>query len=181
MRAQLAGTRPLAALSATAGTAAPAPAAAPRTQSGGRWARKSADSARISTRPGTMKQAPPTIAPSVPRSLQAQKIAELGRCRAGEEVDSGDGVFELGRGEPVVLRDAHPPEQGDMGGRAPNAVQPRRPHSRAMSHSGTRTGPAPPRHYCPGSRVGLLKQLVNHRAGQFSQCDDGLLQGARAG
>jgi hypothetical protein len=72
---QLAGSRPSAAFSATAGTAAPAPAAAPTTQSGGCAARKSVESARMITRPGTMKQMPPITAPTRPRSRQAQKIA----------------------------------------------------------------------------------------------------------
>ena len=75
IRCQLDGMSEMAALSATAGTAAPAPAAAPATASGGCEPRKSADRARISTSPGQMKHAPPNSAPTVPRSLHAQKIA----------------------------------------------------------------------------------------------------------
>ncbi len=72
MRFQLAGASPHAAFSATAGTAAPAPAAAPRTQSGGWLAKNTAERARISTSPGTMKHSPPKMAPAGPRSRQAQ-------------------------------------------------------------------------------------------------------------
>ena len=52
------------ACTATAGTAAPAPAPAPCTHSGGEQARNSADSARMQTRPGTMKARPPASAPA---------------------------------------------------------------------------------------------------------------------
>ena len=62
MRFRLAGTRPQAALRATAGTAAPAPAAAPRIQLGGSASKNTADRARMSTSPGTMKHSPPKIA-----------------------------------------------------------------------------------------------------------------------
>ena len=71
-RRQLAGASPIAAPSATAGTAAPAPAAAPLTHRGGWAARNSADRARMTISPGTMKQNPPTRAPSGPRSRHAQ-------------------------------------------------------------------------------------------------------------
>ena len=54
MRFRLAGSRLTAAWTATTGTAAPA-AAAPRTHSGGLPARKSTASARMMTRPGTMR------------------------------------------------------------------------------------------------------------------------------
>ena len=57
---------------ATAGTAAPAPAAAPRTQTGGCPARKTADSPRMRISPGTMKQRPPRTAPAAPLNRQAQ-------------------------------------------------------------------------------------------------------------
>ena len=62
---------PSEACTATAGTAAPAPAAAPATPSGGWAARKTAESSRIKTRPGPMKHNPPTRAPYAPRNRQA--------------------------------------------------------------------------------------------------------------
>ena len=72
IRFQLAGTSRQEVFSATAGTAAPAPAAAPRIQAGGWLAKKTADSARISTSPGTMKHTPPRTAPTAPLRRQAQ-------------------------------------------------------------------------------------------------------------
>src|SRR5664280_290319 len=75
MRFRLAGTSPQAAFRATAGTAAPAPAAAPSTHVGGSLDKKTAERARMRATPGTMKQTPPRMAPTVPRSRQAQKIA----------------------------------------------------------------------------------------------------------
>ena len=83
MRVRLAGASPQAALRATAGTAAPAPAAAPRIQLGGWPARKTADSTTMSARPGAMKQTPPRSAPFAPRSSHAQEMAswvEAGRA-----------------------------------------------------------------------------------------------------
>jgi hypothetical protein len=71
-RCHAAGIRPTAACTATAATAAPAPAAAPRTYRLGVSRSSRAESARIATRPGAMKQTPPTIAPSAPRNRQAQ-------------------------------------------------------------------------------------------------------------
>src|SRR5437764_13679540 len=61
-RRQLADTKELAALRATAGTAAPAPAAAPSTHRGGADSRDSPESPRTLSRPGAMKQIPPTTA-----------------------------------------------------------------------------------------------------------------------
>ena len=75
MRERLPGTSPHAAFRATAGTAAPAPAAAPSTQSGGCLARNTTDNARINASPGTMKQSPPTTAPTAPRTFHAHKMA----------------------------------------------------------------------------------------------------------
>ena len=69
---QDAGTRVAPARTATAATAAPAPAAAPRIHRGGDASRKTTASAMMSARPGTMKAAPPTTAPTRPRSRQAQ-------------------------------------------------------------------------------------------------------------
>src|SRR6476469_2375057 len=69
------GARSRAARTATAATAAPPPAPAARTQSGGVDDRKSAASAMITTRPGTIKPAPPTSAPGHPPTRPAQKMA----------------------------------------------------------------------------------------------------------
>ena len=46
-----------------------------------------------------------------PRAVDGQ----LRRCRAGEEVRGGDGVFELLGLDPLSLLDAHAAEQGDVG------------------------------------------------------------------
>ena len=62
----------MAALIATTGTAAFAPPAAPLIHRGGWAARNTADRARITISPGTMKQLPPTSAPRGPRSRHAQ-------------------------------------------------------------------------------------------------------------
>src|SRR5438270_8067636 len=70
-RSQLAGTSPAAAYRATAGTAAPAPAANPVTAAGGWAAGTTAERTRMSTSPGTMKHKAPTSAPGMPRRSQA--------------------------------------------------------------------------------------------------------------
>jgi hypothetical protein len=75
MRLQLVGLSVHAAPNATAGTAAPAPAAAPSTQSGGCRPRNRSASNRINANPGAMKQTPPMTAPAMPLNRQAQKIA----------------------------------------------------------------------------------------------------------
>ena len=67
--------QPDAAFSATAGTAPPAPAAAPRIHGAGWGARKTADKQRMAASPGTMKHSPPITAPAFPRRRQAQRMA----------------------------------------------------------------------------------------------------------
>src|SRR5215468_3626310 len=109
--AQLGTSRVHPACTATAATAAPAPAPAPSTQSGGDAARKSADSARMSTRPGAMNAIPPTSAPAQPPGAVDR---ELGRSRAGEEVARGDRVLEVVVGQPAPPGDAEVAEEGDV-------------------------------------------------------------------
>ncbi|GAB3844692.1 hypothetical protein GCM10027610_059620 [Dactylosporangium cerinum] len=75
VRCQLAGTRLAPAWTATGATAAPAPAAAPITAGAGCQDSSSTDRPRMTIRPGTMKQTPPSSPPTQPRSRQAQKIA----------------------------------------------------------------------------------------------------------
>ncbi len=140
MRRQLAGMRLVAALTATAGTAAPAPAAAPVTQAGGACARNSTDRARITIRPGTMKHSPPTIAPATPASRHAQKIASW--------VDAGPGSKFVAAmpssNSSAVSQDRRCTQswrsRAMWAGGPPNPMQPIRPHSRAITRRGTRTG-----------------------------------------
>ena len=139
-RIRLAGRRPAAAWTATTGTAAPAPAAAPSTQRGGWEARNSAEGPRIMASPGTMKQPPPTRAPVGPASRQAQKMANWVEAGPGKEVGGGDPVLELGGGEPVAVRHAELAEHGDVGRGAAEARTPIRPHWRAMVATPTNGG-----------------------------------------
>ena len=139
---ELAGTSPHAAFSATAGTAAPAPAAAPRTQSGGWVARKTTERAKISTSPGTMKHSPPRRAPAGPRSRQAQKMASW--------VDAGPGSrFVVAMASSNSFASIHCRSSTQrrrsnaiwVGG-PPNPMQPRRSHSLTIVGSATRFGAA---------------------------------------
>jgi hypothetical protein len=127
----------MAALTATAGTAAPAPAAAPRTHAGGECARNRTDSARMMMRPGTMKQAPPMSAPIGPASRQAQKIASW--------VDAGPGSSDV-----AAIPSSNSPADSHQfcsthsfrsslicAGGPPKPVMPIRLHSLAITKSGT--------------------------------------------
>src|SRR5579859_5487283 len=66
---------PIPARTITTTTAEAAPADAPRTVSLRPCSRKSSASATIRMKPGTMKASPPTIAPLIPATARAQKIA----------------------------------------------------------------------------------------------------------
>src|ERR1022692_416009 len=139
MRFRLAGSRLTAAWTATAGTAAPAPAAAPRTHSGGAPARKSAASARMMISPGTMKQTPPSTAPAAPRSFQAQKIASW--------VEAGPGIrlaaarpSSNSRADSHRLLSTHRVRSSTIcAGGPPNPITPIRAHWPAIMASGTRS------------------------------------------
>ena len=127
----------MAAASATAGTADPAPAAAPRTHSGGRAARNSADRARMMIRPGTMKQAPPTSAPAGPRSRQAQKMASWVEAGPGSRLVAAT-PSSNSAADSHSRRSTHRPRSRAMcAGGPPNPMHPIRPHSRAMVSSET--------------------------------------------
>ncbi len=125
-RRQLAGIRPTAAATATAGTAAPDPAAAPAIQPGGRGARNRAASPRMMTRPGTMKQTPPRIAPGRTAQPPGAEDGQLGRGRAGQQVAGGQPVLEVVRRQPLPVRHAQLAQQRDVRGRAaePDAADP---------------------------------------------------------
>ena len=141
MRAQLAGTRPRAALRATAGTAAPAPAAAPRTQAGGWPARNTAERARMRIRPGTMKQIPPEDAPRPSRAAARRR-----RSRAASMPGRAGGWSRRSRPR-TPSASIQPPlvdAQSGGAGRCGRGVRrtrcsPSRVHSRAMVTSGTRS------------------------------------------
>jgi hypothetical protein len=107
--------RPKAALRATAGTAAPAPAAASTTHRGGCADKKSVERAKMITRPGAIKQTPPMSAPSRPRTLQAQKMARWVEGGTRQEVGRGDGVLELVGAQPTSVIDAELAKERDMG------------------------------------------------------------------
>ncbi len=72
MRRQIGPARSVPARTATAATAAPAPAPAPRSHVGGADPRNAADSGSMMSTAGRTKHAPPTSAPTVPRSRHAQ-------------------------------------------------------------------------------------------------------------
>ena len=139
------GSSPIEAWSATAGTAAPAPAAAPRTHSGACGAKNSTDSARITTRPGTMKHSPPTSAPAGPRRRQAHRMASWVEAGPGQQVGGGDPVLEL-LGDSQPRRSTHSARSSAMwAGGPPKPMQPIRPHSRAMVPRPTWCGRRVPR------------------------------------
>src|SRR5580693_9615325 len=141
---QLAGARPMAALSATAGTAASAPAAAPLIQTGGWAARKTADNARMTISPGTMKHAPPTSAPRGPRSRHAQKIASWVEAGPGSMLVAAT-PSSNSRAEIQSRRSTHSTLSSAMcAGGPPNPMQPMRPHSRAIVSRETCGGAADP-------------------------------------
>src|SRR5262249_34191735 len=132
-RRQLSGTSPTPARTATAATAAPAPAPAPRTQSGGDPARNRADSARMATSPGTMKAAPPTIAPNGPPTRQAQKIASCVEAGPGNRLQAATASSNsCAVSQPS--RSTHSSRSRAMGaGGPPKPVEPMRPHCTATS------------------------------------------------
>ncbi len=122
----------MAALTATAATAAPAPASAPLTHWAGCFPRKRADRARMTIRPGTMKQNPPIRAPRQPRSRQAQKMANCvdagpgSRLQAAMPSSNSLGVIHS-RSTTHSFR-----SRAMWVGGPPNPMHPMRPHSRAM-------------------------------------------------
>ena len=161
MRTLLAGTNLHAALSATAGTAAPAPAAAPSTKSGGWLAKKTTDSPRMSRSPGRMKHNPPRRAPADLRSRQAQKIASC--------VEAGPGRrFVVAMASSNSLASIHSRSsthkrrrRAMCAGGPPNPIHPKRSHSRAMVRSSTRSGwprPSPPKPLVTEPRSRALRQ-----------------------
>ena len=141
-RRQLAGIRPTAAATATAGTAAPDPAAAPAIQPGGRGARKRAASPRMMTRPGTMKQTPPRIAPAGPRSRQAQKMASWVEAGPGSRLQAASPSSKSSGGSHCWSVTHSLRSSAMCAGGPPNPTQPIRPHSRAIVVSGTGGGSA---------------------------------------
>jgi hypothetical protein len=129
-RCQLAGSRPVAACTATAGTAEPAPAPAARTQGGG-VPRNSAASARMTIKPGTMNAVPPTTAPRRPRTRQAQKIDSWVDAGPGSRlhaaIASSNSTAAIHR-----LRSTQSSRSSLMWvGGPPKPMQPIRPHSRS--------------------------------------------------
>src|SRR5436190_2260772 len=134
-RVRLGRTRSLPARTATAATAAPAPAPAPRTHVGGAAARKSAARPRMITSPGTMKAMPPTIAPAIPATRQAEKMASC--------VDAGPGSrlhAAIASSKSCALshrrRSMHRSRNKAMwAGGPPKPVMPMRPHCARTVHS----------------------------------------------
>ena len=110
MRFQLAGTSPNAAWSATAGTAAPAPAAAPRIQSGGLLAKKTGREGQDQDQPRDDEAHPADDGTDPAAQPPGAEDGQLRRRRTGQEVGGGDGVFELLGVDPVPLLDAHAPQ-----------------------------------------------------------------------
>ena len=134
---QLAGRRPRAALRATAGTAAPAPAAAPLTHSGGWAAKKRAERAKMITSPGAMKQRPPIRPPRRPRNLQAQKMASWVEAGPGKRL-----VEEMASSNSWALSQPRSSTQSwrkraIWAGGPPKPMIPIRLHSRTMVENGT--------------------------------------------
>ncbi len=124
--------REMAALTATAATAAPVPASAPLTHVDGCSRRNRADSARMTIKPGTMKQSPPVRAPAQPRSRQAQRMANCVDAGPGSRLQaampSSNSVAEIhSRSSTHSLR-----RRAMWVGGPPNPMHPMRPHSRAM-------------------------------------------------
>ena len=139
VRRQLAGISPRAAFRATAGTAAPAPAAAPWIHSGGFAAKKTAERAKMITSPGTMKQMPPISAPGRPRSRQAQKMANWVEAGPGSRLvaempSSNSWALSQPRSSTQSLR-----SRAIWVGGPPKPMIPMRLHSRTMVESGTLT------------------------------------------
>ena len=97
-----------------------------------RFPRKRADRARMTTRPGTMKQNPPRRAPRQPRSRQAQKMANCvdagpgSRLQAAMPSSNSPGVIHS-RSTTHSFR-----SRAMWVGGPPNPMHPMRPHSRAM-------------------------------------------------
>ena len=149
------------------------PAAAPRTQSGGWLARNTAERARMSTSPGTMKHSPPRTAADSPPQAPGAVDGQLGRCRAGEEVRRGDGVLELLRLDPLPFLDAQATEQGDVGGRSPEPDAPETEPLLADGAEGHRHRQASGRPH-PRRRSRVL--VAEHLVGQLPELALGRLQ-----
>ena len=130
-RVQLGPSSDQPAWTATAATAAPAPAPAPFTHSGGVPSRNSAESARMQTRPGTMKARPPASAPSRPRTRQAQKMASSVEAGPGSRLQAPM-ASSNSCASSHCLRSTHSWRSSAMcAGGPPKPMQPIRPHSRS--------------------------------------------------
>ena len=137
-RPRLEGTSCRAALRATAGTAAPAPAAAPRIHAAGCFARKMLDNTRMMARPGRMKQTPPSIAPAVRRRRHAQKIASCVEAGPGRRfVEAIPSSNSSGPIHPFSSTQRRRSSAMWVGG-PPKPMNPSRAHSFAIVDSDTR-------------------------------------------
>ena len=158
---QLAGTKSLAALSATAGTAAPAPAAAPRIQSGG--TEEDRGESKDQDQPGKDEAQPTRDGTGDPRSRHAQKMASWVDAGPGRRF-GGDAVLELvGRSTGAV--DTQPTQQRDVGRRSPEPDATHRSHSLLIARA----------HTLPPVLLGFLPRrsqdlVAEHLTGHLSGC-----------
>ena len=125
---------------ATAATAAPVPAAAPKIHVGGEAVRNSAASPRMTTRPGTMNATPPTMAPSGPATRHAEKIASCVDAGPGNKLhaaiaSSNSAVVSHRRCSTQRSRSS-----AMWAGGPPKPMQPIRPHWRATVSKDGRDG-----------------------------------------
>ena len=109
------------AFTATAATAAPAPAAAPSTHPGGDDARNSGGEPQDDHEPGSDEGNPAGDRTGRSRDRPRTEDRELRRGRARQRVACRDRVLELGRRDPSPALHAQPPQQRDMRGRSPEA------------------------------------------------------------
>ena len=89
--------------------------------------------------PGTMNAAPPTRAPSRPRSRQAQKIASCVEAGPGSTLQTAI-ASSNSRASSQPRRSTHSCRSSLIcAGGPPNPMHPIRPHSRSTVHSDTGT------------------------------------------